>query len=265
MNPQTSKMNSGRWWWLLAASFAIGLVALAPAALLERALSSTATAQPQFAADAGTVWTGRGRLIVAADSTPMVIPIAWRFDPLSLLRLRAGFVVEANAPALAGTAHIGLGWRSVVLRNTSMTADARLMSMTHAAGALLAPAGRVRLQQSSDERLIVQPASSDKESWRVDGSMGLNADQLAFGGFINAPVGSHELKLRGDGATINVSILRSSGPLKLEGVGNIALTAPRRFTFSGFATTAADAPATLKQLGPVMADGRQRIELNTTW
>ena len=137
--------------------------------------------------------------------------------------------------------------------------------MTHTAVAILAPAGRVRLQQSGDERLSVQPASSDKESWRVDGSMSLNADQLAFGGFINAPVGSHEIKLRGDGATIKVSILRSSGPLKLEGVGNIALASPRRFTISGFATTAADAPVALKQLGPVMADGRQRIEINTTW
>ena len=265
MIPQASTMNSGRWWWLLAASIAISLVALAPAALLERALSSTANVQPQFVADAGTVWTGRGRLIVAADSAPMVIPIAWRFDPLSLLRLRAGFFVEANSPALAGTAHIGLGWASVVLSNTLMNADARLLSMTHAAAGLLAPTGRVRLQQTGDERLSVQPASSDKESWRVDGSMGLNADQLAFGGFINALVGSHEIKLRGDGATINVSILRSSGPLKLEGVGNIALTSPRRFTFSGFATTAADAPVALKQLGPVMADGRQRIEINTTW
>lgn len=265
MIPQASKMNSGRWWWLLAASFAIGLVALAPAALMERALSSTANVQRQFVADAGTVWTGRGRLIVAADSAPMVIPIAWRFDPLSLLRLRLGFFVEANSPALAGTAHVGLGLRSVDLSNTAVNADVRLLSMTHVAAGLLAPTGRVRLQQLSGERFIVQPASSDKESWRVDGVMGLNAEQLAFGGFINAPVGSHELKLRGDGTTINVSILRSSGPLTLEGTGNIALTAPRRLTFSGFATTTVDAPATLKQLGPVMADGRQRIELNTTW
>lgn len=265
MIPEASATKIGRWWWLLVASIAISLVALAPAALLERALGSTANEQPQFVTDAGTVWTGRGRLIVAADNTPMVIPIAWRFDPLSLLHLRAGFFVEANSPALAGTAHIGLGWRSVALRSTLMNADARLLSMTHAAVALLAPTGRIRLQQSSDEQLIVQPASSDKEPWRVDGSMGLNADQLAFGGFINAPVGSHELILRGDGATIKVSILRSSGPLKLEGVGNIALASPRRFTFSGFATTAADAPDALKKLGPVMADGRQRIEINTTW
>ena len=264
MIPQVPTMKRGHWWWLLVVSFAIGLVALAPAALLERALS-TANVQPQFVADAGSVWTGRGSLIVAADGAPMVIPVAWRFDPLSLLRLRAGFVVEANAPALTGTAHVGLGWRSVGLSNTLMNADARLVSMTHAAAGLLAPTGRVLLQQSSDEYLIVQPTSSDKDSWRVDGSMGLNADQLAFGGIINAPVGSHELNLRGDGATIKVSILRSSGPLKLEGVGKITLASPRRFTFSGFATTAADAPAALKQLGPVMADGRQRIEINTTW
>ena len=265
MTPQVPTSKYGRWWWLALVSFAIGLVVLAPAALLEWASGQTPNAKLRFIADAGTVWTGRGRVVLAAEGAPVIIPLQWRFDPLSLLRLRLAFYLEAEGPALSGATHVGFRFRDFELRDTAMNADARLLSMTHSAATLAAPAGKVRLQQSTDEHLTVSPAASNTQAWRVDGSMGISAEQLAFGGIINWPASSHALKLRGDGAMINMSILRSSGPLKFEGAGTVALAAPRRFTFSGFATTSADAPSALKQLGPVLADGRQRIEINTPW
>ena len=270
MMPQVPGVTRRRWWCLGLASFAISLIVLAPAALIELATSRTAGTNARFAADGGTIWRGQGRILIVAnaadvaDAAAVMIPIAWRFDPLALLGLRLGFFVDANAAALAGTAHIAYGFGGIAFRNTAMAADARLLSMAHSAAVIFAPAGKIRLQQTSDERLIVRPAANN-DAWRVDGSMGLNTEQLAFGGVVNAPVGSHQFKLRGDGAAINISILRSTGPLKLEGAGTLTLAAPRRFTFSGFATTTADAPASLKQLGPLMADGRQRIELNTAW
>ena len=264
---QVPSKTHRRWWCLGLASFAISLIVLAPVALIELATNRTAGTNARFAADGGTIWRGQGRILIAAnvaDAAAVMIPIAWRFDPLALAGLRLGFFVDANAPALAGTAHIAYGFGGIEFRNTVLAADARLLSMAHSAAAIFAPAGKISLQQTSDERLIVRPAANN-EVWRIDGSMGLNTEQLAFGGVVNAPVGSHQLKLRGDGAAINISILRSTGPLKLEGAGTLTLAAPRRFTFSGFATTTADAPASLKQLGPLMADGRQRIELNTAW
>ena len=263
--PVESSLKIYRWWWLLLASFAIFLVALAPATLLEWAASGSPNAVARFEADAGTVWKGRGRIALASSATPVTIPIAWRFDPLALLGLRLGYLVEASAPSLSGAAHIGLGFGDYELRDAALVMDARLLSIAHAAAALLAPAGTIRLRQAADERLAVRPGTGNDGAWRVDGSTGLNAEQLVFGGIINAQVGSHEMKLRGDGASMNVSILRSSGPLKLEGAGTLALGAPRRFTFAGFATAATDSPATLKQLGPTMADGRQRIDLNVPW
>lgn len=265
MTPKVPTTKIGRWWWLAAASFAIGLVVLAPAALLEWTTSQTPNARVRFAADTGTIWTGRGHITVAADTTPLVLPVMWRFDPRALLGLRLGFIVEANAPALSGSARIGWRFGDVELRDASLSADARLLTMVHPAAALFTPAGKIRLQQSGDERLGVRSASKAGEAWRVNGAIRLHAEQLAFGGIINGPVGSHEITLRGEGAIINISVLRSSGPLKLEGAGTLALATPRRFTFSGFASVAGDAPATLKQLGPVLPDGRQRIELDTTW
>lgn len=262
---QALSVETKRWWWLLLASFIACLVMLAPAALFDWAMSGTPNTALRFASESGTVWTGRGRIDIAADTSPVVIPISWRFDPLSLLRLRPGFFVEANAPALAGTTHMGLRFDDIELRDTVIEADARLLSMAHPAGALFAPTGKIRLRQSADEYFRASPASNEKEAWRVNGSIGLTAEQLGLAGAFNMPASNYELKLQGDGTTINVAILRSSGPLKLEGTGTLALAVPRRFTFSGFATAAGDAPAALKQIGPTMADGRQRIEINTAW
>lgn len=255
----------GRWWWLLVAAFVIALVVLAPAALFEWALSRTAQSPIRFAASDGTVWRGNGRIALRSEVAGEVIVIRWRFDPLALLRFRLGFFLEASAPALVGKTHLGLRFNDFELRDTALSVDARLLSASHIAGALIAPTGRIGLQQSAEEHFSVRPAADDQHAWRADGLMSLQAEQLVFGGILNAPVGSHELKLRGDGATINISVVRSTGLLKLEGTGAVALAPPRRVTFSGFATAADGAPAALKQLGPMMADGRQRIDLNTPW
>ena len=262
---QALSVKTKRWWWLLLASFVVCLVVLAPAALFDRAMSGAPNTALRFASESGTIWIGRGRIDIASGTSPVVIPIGWRFDPLSLLRLRVGFFVTANAPALAGTTHIGLRFSEVELRDTMIETDARLLSMVHPAGALFAPTGKVRLRQSADEYFSARPAPNETEAWRVNGSIGLTAEQLALAGAFNTPASNYELRLRGDGTAINMAILRSSGPLKLEGAGTLALALPRRFTFSGFATAAGDAPAALKQIGPTMADGRQRIEINTTW
>ena len=84
MTPQRSAAKKGHWWLLLLASFAVSLVVLPPAALLERATGGTPNARTRFAADAGTIWSGRGRIAITPDTRPIVIPIAWRFDPRAL-------------------------------------------------------------------------------------------------------------------------------------------------------------------------------------
>jgi hypothetical protein len=262
VTPPTAIAKTKYWWWLAAASFAVSLVILAPAALIEWATRQSPGLR--LAADSGTVWSGRGRVAIATDGNTLTIPLAWRFDPRALLNLRLGYFVDASAPALSGSTRIGWRFGDIELRETALSADARLLAAAHRAVALFAPAGKIGLQQSGDERISISPAADDS-AWRVTGAMAMRAEQLVLGGIVNAPAGSHELKIQADGTIINIAMLRSSGPLKLEGTGALMLAAPRRFTFSGFATAAADAPAALKQLGPLLADGRQRIELSTNW
>ena len=265
MSPPAVIPKIGRWWWLAVASFLVCLLVLAPAALIEWAVRQSPNQTVQFIADSGTIWAGRGRITVAADPSPLVLPVVWRFDARALLDLRIGFFIAANAPALSGSTRIASRFGDIQLRETSFSADARLSTIAHRAATLFAPTGRIRLQQTGDQRFVMRPATSATQVWRVDGMMGLQAEQLALGGLVSAPVGNHEISLQGDGATVKMTVLRSSGPLKLEGSGALTLVSPRRFAFSGFATVAGDAPDILKQLGPILPDGRQRIELNTTW
>ena len=252
-----------RWWWLVAISFVIGLIALAPAALLERVMP--ADSPVRLATEAGTIWNGRGRVSVLTDSKPLNVPVAWQFDPSALLRLRLGFQVTADGPAIAGTSRLGLRFGSIELRDTAVTADARVLSTAHRLAAVFAPQGKLRLQQGNGESLTIGFPRNAEGFWRIDGAMGLHVEKFVLGGVVNAAVGSHEIVLQGAATTVNFSIPRSSGALKLEGAGSLTLAQPRRFTFSGFATAANDAPASLKQLGAALPDGRQRLEINTPW
>ena len=252
-----------RWWWLAVISFVIGLIALAPAALLERVVPPDSTVR--FAAEGGTIWNGQGRISVLTDSKPLNVPVTWQFDPSALLGLRLGFHVTADGLAIAGTSRLGLRFGSIELRDTAVTADARVLSAAHRLAAVFAPQGQLRLQQGSGESLTIGFPGHAEGFSRVDGVMGLYVEKFVLGGVVNAAVGSHEIALQGADTTVNFSIPRSSGALKLEGAGSLTLASPRRFTFSGFATAANDAPASLKQLGAALADGRQRLEINTPW
>jgi hypothetical protein len=265
MMPQEILIKAKNWWRLLLASFVVCAFALAPAALLDWAARHDTTSTLRFTSESGTIWRGQGSVLVASTASPVVIPIRWRFDPLALLKLRVGFFIETSAPELDGTTHIGLRFGEIEFKNTAINGNARLLSMAHTSVALFAPSGKIRLQQADNEYLILRPASNEKDAWHVDGSMSAIAEQIALGGIVNATVGSHKLKILGDGASMSISITPVSGPLQLNGAGILSFVAPRRLTFSGFASTASDAPASLKQLGPLMSDGRQRVELNTSW
>ena len=251
------------WWWLPVIAFVIGLIALAPAALLERLVPPDSPVR--FVAESGTIWNGRGRVSVLTDSKPLNVPVAWQFDPSAVLRLRLGFQVTADGPVIAGTSRLGLRSASIELRDSAVTADARVLSAAHRLAAVFAPQGQLRLQQVKGESLTIGFPGNAEDFSRVDGMMGLLVEKFVLGGVVNAAVGSHEIAIQGVGNTVNFSIPRSSGALKLEGAGSLTLASPRRFTFSGFATAANDAPASLKQLGAALADGRQRLEINTPW
>lgn len=262
MTEKLTPLKTRTWWWLALIAFAISTLALAPAALLEWALPQSSV---KFAADSGTLWNGRGRVAFATSGATTIVPIAWRFDPQALLRFRVGYTLSAASPSVNATSRVAYGFGQLTLAETALDADLRLLPLLHDAASLVSPTGRVALTQAADERLNLHIPRDGKQNWQVDGAITLKTQQLALGGIINAPVGSHSAQLLGSGNTVNVNISESRGAFKLEGGGSVTLSAPRRIVFVGFATAANDAPNALKQLGTAMPDGRQRIDVNTAW
>jgi hypothetical protein len=90
--------------WLVigagATLLAAALIIEAPASLLDRRVADLTDGRIRITAASGTVWRGAGELTLLPDSVS--IPIAWRLEPMPLLRgglagsLTAG---DANRPA----------------------------------------------------------------------------------------------------------------------------------------------------------------------
>ena len=70
-------------------------IAFAPASLVDSRVNAMTNGQVRLAATEGTVWRGRGT-VVMGDGVPPV-PLAWQLDPWSLLRGEA--LVTLDAPA----------------------------------------------------------------------------------------------------------------------------------------------------------------------
>jgi hypothetical protein len=89
-------------------------IAFAPASLVDSRVNAMTDGQVRLAATEGTVWRGRGT-VVMGDSVPR-IPLAWRLDPWSLVRGEALITLDAPADGVgpprgrvtlsAGRAHV---------------------------------------------------------------------------------------------------------------------------------------------------------------
>ncbi len=102
---------SRRWlWWLAgAALLALALAWQAPAWLASDLLARQSQGRLQLEQPQGTIWSGRGRLVVQTPkgSQALVEAMAWRVDPLALLAARLVLTLEADAQP-AGELHL---WR----------------------------------------------------------------------------------------------------------------------------------------------------------
>lgn len=87
-------------WWLAGATLlALALAWQAPAWLAADLVARQSQGRLQLEKPEGTIWSGRGRLIIQTPkgSQPLVEALAWRVDPLALLAARLALTLEAGA------------------------------------------------------------------------------------------------------------------------------------------------------------------------
>lgn len=227
------------WTWLAAGTgcYALSLLVLAPARLLDARLDEASDGHLRLASPEGTLWSGRGvaELRDQAGGRRWAAPLAWRLRPAALLAGRMDFDLATDPPASLST--MSLSRSRIGLSGV----DIRLPAATLAAGI---------------------PHMAD---WDVDGEIRLVADSLEFGPELAAgsvtvhwrgagsvlspvsPLGDYALDVQGLDQGWRASLRTTAGPLQVSGQG-----AWRPGARPQFEATATVPPALRAELAPFL-------------
>ena len=227
------------WAWLAAGTclYAVSLLALAPARLLDARLDETSNDHLRLASSEGTLWSGNGlaELRDQTGSRRWAAPLSWRLRPAALLAGRLDFELATDPPVSVSAMSVSrskIGFSGV---------DIRLPAATLAAGL------------------------PDMAGWGVAGEIRLVADQLAFGPGQTAggltlhwqaagsslspvsPLGDYALDVKGQDHGWQASLRTTAGPLQISGEGAWRPGADARFE-----ATAVVPPALRAELSPFL-------------
>ncbi|MHB8256097.1 MAG: type II secretion system protein N [Acidiferrobacterales bacterium] len=230
------------------------LIATAPAAWVSWAMVRASRGIVSIDRPAGTVWRGRGDLVIhVVSSPPQSLGTArWVINPLWLIagQLRAHAAVHG-----AGTearADLGLGYRRIVLSDVAASFPAQLVGVLYSPAALAGPAGQVHV---GAKRFTFG-------SRTVNGSAVVQWQQAASSLSSVRPLGDYRLYLQGHGRSAVLRLETRDGPLVLSGEGTWQ-PGTGQMRFSGLARPAAH-PAELEPLLRLMGQSSSGGQRNFT-
>jgi len=227
--------------WILVASglsaYAVALVALAPATLIDARLQRTGEGTLRLAEARGSLWSGAG-WIEARDAhgrAGIARRLAWRALPESLLRGRLVAEVELEQAARPFQVTISLSRLEFGAVQVRLPAAALGLGMPRLAPLRLTGDVLVDIPHLALERGRMQGAATLQ--WRAAGSALSPV----------APLGDYEVRFTGDGPAVRAALSTLEGPLQLEGRGTWAQGAP-----PDFVATARVPAAQQEQLAPLL-------------
>jgi len=190
-------------------AFAAGLLIHLPATLLDAQLVRATGGVARLAEARGTIWSGIGYIELRDRSlrSSYALPLAWRFQPLSLLRGQLGFEIELGTENLP--VPLTLSWSGIALSDTRVLLPAAILGLAVPQLSLLELRGDLSLHIS---RLKIVGAHSIAEAsldWHRAGS----ALTTVF------PLGDYRWDIRSDSSGFEVTMRTLKGPLQLEGRG----------------------------------------------
>jgi general secretion pathway protein N len=220
-----------------AAAFAVWLICLLPAPLIDRYLKTKTDGIVRISEARGTVWAGEGYLEFRDNEKPAAPPqhITWRFLPDSMWNGSLGFTLTLNQSAETSLFSIGIS--SVTLRNAAFQLPAATLGVTIPKLAPLGLQGDLSIVISDMQFDGKQKAGNGRLEWKHAGSAMTTV----------SPLGHYRADLVTRGPVINVTLRTLNGPLQLAGQGAWAFqSAPN---FAGTASV----PASLQQqLSPML-------------
>lgn len=196
--------------WLIGlalVAYALGLIATAPATLIDAGLRQASDGRVRLAEARGTVWSGSGQIELRdpAQRSGVARNIAWRLRPLQLLRGRLRYEVALDHagkpfPVTLSVSRVELADADIGLPAAALAlADARL-SPLELTGDLMLHVERLALARDTVHGTATL-------QWRGAGSALARV----------SPLGDYEVRLQGDGAAARASLRTLQGPLQLDG------------------------------------------------
>jgi general secretion pathway protein N len=227
--------------WQLAGfalgAYALGLVAMAPASLVDSSLEQATDGRLRLTEARGTLWSATGQLEVRdrMQRTAVARSVAWRVLPLYFLRgqLRGEVVLDQAAkpfPLTLSPSQIELADADINLPAAALGVGEPKLAPLGLTGDVLLHVARLSLGRKAIE-------GSASLQWRGAGSAFTRV----------SPLGDYELRIEGAGATVRATLRTLQGPLQLDGQGS--WTSGARPVFLG---TARVAPEQRQQLAPLM-------------
>ena len=188
-------------------SYALGLIAMAPAALVDAGLQRASDGKVRLAEAQGTLWSGTGQIEIldASRKTGIATDIAWHVMPLSILR--GQLVCEVDLHAQGRPFPVTISFSRIELANAEIKLPVGVLGL---GVPQLAP-----LELTGD--LALHVASLSLERSRIDGNAMLRWQAAGSRLVTISPLGSYEFQLEGKGSSIEVVLRTLEGPLQLDG------------------------------------------------
>lgn len=217
--------------------YALGLVAMAPASLIDSGLQQASKGRLRLADARGTLWSGTGQLEARdwLEQTAIARSVAWRVRPVYFLRgqLRAEVALDQAAKPFPLT----LSLSQIEVAEVDLNLPAAALGLGEPKLAPLGLTGDALLRVT---RLVLGRDNIEGSAvlqWRGAGSAYTRI----------SPLGDYELRFDAEGGTVRASLRTLQGPLQLSGQGSWT-----RGSKPAFQGTARIAPEQRQQLAPLM-------------
>jgi general secretion pathway protein N len=199
-----------RWLAFGFVAFAVALVALAPATLIDARLARVSDGRLRLAEAKGSLWSGTGWIEIRdADGRAGVAKrLAWRVRPQSLLRGRLVAEVELDRSAKPFPVTISLSRIEIQDAGINLPAAALGLGMPK-----LAP-----FRLTGD--VLVNIPHLALERGRMDGDATLQWRAAGSALTPVSPLGAYEVHFKAVGPAVHAALRTLEGPVELEGKGS---------------------------------------------
>jgi len=191
------------------AAYSVGIIALAPAGLIDVALQRASQGKLHLVETHGTLWSGSGQIELrdAQGRAGVARHLAWRLQPESLLRGHlAGDIQHGHD---GGRFPVTVSLSGIGIANADIRLPAAALGLGVPMLSALGLSGEVELHIPA---LVI-------EQGQVRGSLALRLNQAGSAFTPISPLGNYELNLDGQGAEVQLLLHTLQGPLKLDGKG----------------------------------------------